>query len=83
MVFVRSINSINYRDAILFICTNCIGEREMRILFASVIASMIVGFVQGTILLLGIDTIFSTHYFSFVNAFVAGIMSIAIRKFNL
>ena len=55
----------------------------MRILFASVIASMIVGFVQGTILLLGVDIIFSTHYFSFVNAFVVGIMSIAIRKFNL
>ena len=55
----------------------------MKLVFVSMIASIIVGFVQGTILLLGIDTIFSTHYFSFVNAFVAGIMSIAIRKFNL
>lgn len=55
----------------------------MRLVFVSAIASMLVGFVQGTILLLGIDIIFSTHYFSSVNAFVAGIMSIAIRKFNL
>ena len=59
------------------------GEREMRLVFVSMIASMIVGFVQGTILLLGIDIIFSTHYFSFINAFVVGIMSIALRKFNL